>query len=107
MRVCVREAKGIHEFYSMACHGCDSGRIMAGSIPARQEAKKVELTSTIESQVSDQAAHGASDGDIDEVLCMLGQFSAQVNSLIGQLAARYDENVDGLNPASQTDASSI
>lgn len=69
--------------------------------------RQVELTSTIESQVSDQTAQGASDGDIAEVLCMLGQFNAQVNRLIGQLAARYDENTDRLNPASQTDASSI
>lgn len=48
---------------------------------------QVELTSIIESQVSDQAAQWASDGDLDEVLCMLGQFNALVNRLIGQLAA--------------------
>ncbi|MBP2870040.1 MULTISPECIES: hypothetical protein [Pseudomonas] len=68
---------------------------------------QVELTSTIESHVSGQTTQGASDGDIDEVLCMLGQFNAQVNRLIVQLAARYDENAGRLNPASQTDASSI
>ena len=68
---------------------------------------QVELTSTIEFQVSNQAAQGASDIDINEVLCMLGQFNAKVNRLIGQLAARYDENAERLAPASHTDASSI
>lgn len=68
---------------------------------------QVELTSTIESQISDKAAQGASDGDIDEVVFMLGQFNAQVNRLIRQLATRYDENTERLDAASHADASSI
>lgn len=59
---------------------------------------QVELTSTIESLMSDKAARGASIDEVDKVLCMLDQFNAQVNRMSSQLAARYDEAAEKATP---------
>jgi len=59
---------------------------------------QVELTSTIESVICDQAARGAFTDEVDKVLCMLDQFNAQVNSLSSRLAARYDETAEKATP---------
>jgi hypothetical protein len=66
---------------------------------------QVELTSTIESLISDKVARGASIDEADKVLCMLAQINARVNRLSHQLAARYEESAEEATPDHPTGTS--
>ncbi len=67
---------------------------------------QVELTSTIESLLSDNACQKTSNHKVDEVRCMLALFNAEVCALANRLAARHDENLEIRATPSHTDASS-
>lgn len=67
---------------------------------------QIELTSTIDSLLNDQASQEISSHGVDEVRSMLVQFNAQVSALANRLAACYDENLERHITPVQADVSS-
>lgn len=67
---------------------------------------QIEMTSTIDSLLNDQASQQTSSHEVDEVRSKLVQFNAQVSALANRLAACYDENLERPITRVQTDVSS-